>query len=133
MPIKTFRLAVVADLKQLVALFGGTRYNKERNSYMQNRTNIITDEHGNMTKDLTDKLDWSLLPWAALEPVVRVLEYGAVKYYRDSWKKNDPEIYERALLRHVAAWQKGEWLDLETNQPHVAHIVSNALFLLYKK
>ena len=86
-----------------------------------------------MTKDLTNKLDWSLLPWAALESVVRVLEYGAVKYFRDSWKKNDPEIYERALLRHVVEWQKGEWLDPETNQPHVAHIVSNALFLLYKK
>ena len=94
---------------------------------------IITDENGKMVKDQRNKLDWTLLPWAAMESVVRVLEHGAIKYYRDSWKKNDPAIYERALLRHIVAWQKGEWLDQETSEPHLAHVISNALFLLEKK
>lgn len=100
---------------------------------MQNATDIVTDANGNMIKDLTDKLDWSLLPWAALEPVIRILEFGAKKYFRDSWKQNEPHIYERALLRHVVEWQKGEWLDPESGHPHIAHVVCNALFLLVLK
>ena len=35
-----------------------------------------------------DKLQWSLMPWDALEETVRVLMYGAKKYPEpDNWKR----------------------------------------------
>lgn len=33
------------------------------------------------------KPKWSLIPFSALEPMVRVLEFGANKYSPNNWKK----------------------------------------------
>jgi hypothetical protein len=35
----------------------------------------------------TGKLKWSLVSWKALEPMVRVLMFGAEKYDSHNWKK----------------------------------------------
>jgi len=34
----------------------------------------------------TGKLRWSLVHYRSLEPMVRVLEFGATKYSPDNWK-----------------------------------------------
>ncbi len=44
------------------------------------------------------KADYSLLPFEALEQVVRVLDFGANKYGRDNWKR-----VENAEHRYSAA------------------------------
>lgn len=36
------------------------------------------------------KLEWHLLPFGALVPVVRVLMYGKDKYGEENWKKGMP-------------------------------------------
>lgn len=79
------------------------------------------------------KPDYSLLPLDALEGVVRVLEYGCRKYVRDSWR-TVPEgrrRYESAMLRHLAAMQRGETVDPESGLRHVDHLATNAIFLAY--
>ena len=78
------------------------------------------------------KLDWSLLPWPAIEQVVAVLTYGAVKYKRDGWKAVPDAVqrYEAAMLRHFVRWKRGELLDPESNLPHLAHMLCNLVFLM---
>jgi hypothetical protein len=78
------------------------------------------------------KLRWGLLPWAALELVVRVLEYGAQKYSPNGWRTvpNGAEVYREACLRHAAAIGRGEWVDTESGLPHAAHLACDCLIFL---
>lgn len=87
------------------------------------------DEH----KFDADKPDWSLLPLAEVEQVVDVLTYGADKYTRSGWRMvpEPRERYFSALMRHLAAWRRGEQLDPETGMHHLAHAATNCLFLLW--
>lgn len=79
----------------------------------------------------TDKRDWSLLPWGAIEEVVKVLEFGAAKYGRENWKMVDRSRYLKALLRHVVDYARGERIDTESKLPTLAHVGANVLFLLH--
>ena len=76
------------------------------------------------------KLQWSLVDYAALQPMVEVLEAGARKYSADNWRKGLPttEVCE-SLLRHLYAYLEGQDDDPETGLPHVGHILCNAMFL----
>lgn len=79
------------------------------------------------------KLRWSLLPWGPLETVVELLELGARKYAPDNWKYvPDAEArYLDAMTRHMVEIQKGNHIDPETQLPHLAAVVANALFALW--
>jgi hypothetical protein len=74
-----------------------------------------------------------LLPFEALEEVAKVLTFGARKYAANSWQKLDcaESRYTAALLRHLVAIQRGERFDAESGLLHVAHMATNALFLLW--
>lgn len=82
----------------------------------------------------SDKTDWSLMPFAELEDVVKVLMVGAKKYQRDNWKFVDDaeRRYFNACFRHIISHRSGELLDKETGLPHLAHAICCLLFLLYK-
>lgn len=78
----------------------------------------------------------------ALEGIAYVMEYGAMKYERNNWKKGlDLNEIIDSMLRHLAKYLDGDYLDLnpETGQadmnysglPHIDHIAVNALFLAY--
>jgi hypothetical protein len=81
------------------------------------------------------KLRWSLVDYKALEPMIRVLMYGAEKYTTQeasgdhNWKKglDKIEILE-CLQRHLAALMDGELYDKESGLPHIGHIMCNAMF-----
>jgi hypothetical protein len=80
-----------------------------------------------------DKLRWSLVPWACMEDVVRVLEFGAQKYADDNWQKV-PGVrtrYFNAAMRHLLAWFMGESDDSETGISHLAHAICCLLFLAW--
>ena len=82
-------------------------------------------------KDDDNKLPWHLLPPDALEEILRVLQFGAVKYEPRNWEKG--MAYSRlfsALMRHCWAWFRGERLDPETKLHHLAHAACCVLFLL---
>jgi hypothetical protein len=78
----------------------------------------------------SDKPKYSLLDLKAMEPGVKVLEFGAKKYAPNNWKKGMPmsEILD-SMMRHIAAIQSGEMVDPESGLSHIGHIQCNALFL----
>ena len=89
------------------------------------------NETENGLKFDASKPDWSLLPLKELEPVIRVLEFGANKYERDNWKtvSNAPQRYFSATLRHLAAYQTGEKNDPETGESHLSHALCCLIFI----
>lgn len=78
------------------------------------------------------KLKWSLVSFKSLEPMVRVLMFGASKYDDHNWKKGlkYTEVAE-SLQRHLNAFIDGENHDPESKLSHVGHILCNAMFLSY--
>ena len=78
------------------------------------------------------KLKWSLVSWLALEPMVRVLMFGAQKYSYWNWSNGlkYTEICE-SLQRHLNAFLEGEDNDEESKISHIGHILCNAMFLSY--
>lgn len=76
-----------------------------------------------------EKPDYSLVPFGALDEVVKVLTYGAKKYDRFNWEKVEPHRYQAAALRHISAYMQGETYDPETGINHMAHAVCSLLFL----
>lgn len=86
-------------------------------------------------KESKGKTRWSLLPFDALESVVKVLEYGAVtKYAPNNWKYvQEKSTYVDAILRHWVRYIGGEELDKETGQSHLASIGCNILFLIHDR
>ena len=80
-----------------------------------------------------EKARWDLLPIESIEEMVQILTMGAKKYGEQNWKKVEAFRYDAALLRHYAAWKKGEKIDQESGRSHLAHILCNVAFLLYKE
>jgi len=78
------------------------------------------------------KLRWDLLPFDALEEVVKCYTLGASRYGDRNWENGIK--YSRlvgSLLRHLNAWLKGStynWDD--SGVMHIAQVVWNALALL---
>lgn len=79
-----------------------------------------------------NKPDYSLVPFGALDEVVRVLTYGANKYDRFNWQFVEDHRYQAAALRHISAYMQGEEFDPETDYSHLAHAICNLLFLMAK-
>lgn len=81
------------------------------------------------------KPQFCMLPWDVLQHVAWVMEFGAMKYKRDNWKKvkGGRERYLNAAFRHMAALAKGERQDYETNLPHEAHAICSLLFSLWHR
>lgn len=80
-----------------------------------------------------DKLRWDLLPIEPVESVLRVMMLGSRKYSDDNWMHiEDPlKRYYAAALRHITAWQKGEKIDPESGESHLAHAACCVLFMLW--
>lgn len=78
------------------------------------------------------KLQWGLVDFESLSPMVRVLEYGANKYSANNWKGGLPrkELLESAM-RHLAAMLDGEKNDKESGLPHEGHLMCNMMFYAY--
>jgi len=79
------------------------------------------------------KLQWTLLPFRAINEVLEVLSFGAKKYAADNWKIV-PEArtrYVDAAFRHLSDWHLKERLDKETGKSHLAHAICCLLFLLW--
>ena len=107
-------------------------------------TNIVEDPNGEISAVLEyletkgmkfdgEKPRWDLLPYDQVEKIVRVLTIGARKYKPDNWQKvKDPiNRYSAALMRHIVAWEKGEIMDPETGEEHLAHAGCCLLFLMW--
>lgn len=78
------------------------------------------------------KTRWDLVPWRALEEMVKAVEFGARKYGENNWRKLDEwkPRYFAAGLRHLKAWFLGEEKDPESGLHHLAHAACCVLFSL---
>lgn len=83
------------------------------------------------------KLDCGKVIMGAIPPdaelaVARVLTFGAEKYARDNWRKvPDMDVrYMDAALRHLNAYRRGESVDSESGESHLAHAACCIMFLL---
>ena len=89
-------------------------------------------------KDDKGKLQWWYMDnfWKQMEQVVEVLTMGDKKYPSptgDNWKhvEDGRRRYNDALLRHTLSYRTGEKVDPESNKSHLAHVITNALFLMW--
>ena len=82
-------------------------------------------------KNDQEKPRMSLLPFVALKEVAKILTFGAEKYAPHNWLLGmDWSRIESAMLRHYTAYTSGEDIDPESGILHMAHLATNALFLL---
>lgn len=82
------------------------------------------------TKFDQDKLRMDLIDAKAMEGLASVLTFGAKKYAAHNWRNGIH--YSRimaALLRHVSAIQRGEYIDPESGLPHIDHVGCCWMFL----
>ena len=81
----------------------------------------------------SEKPRWNLLPLATIEQVVKVMTFGAKKYGPNNWQELEDAQgrYSAALMRHLTQWQSGQKIDKESGLPHLAHVCTNAVFLLW--
>ena len=96
---------------------------------------MISKDSTEGVKDSKGKIRWSLLPFEALEPVVRVLNYGAItKYQFDNWKKvPNKSAYLDAIIRHWVKYRNGEEFDSESGESHLANLACDVLFLIWDR
>ena len=80
----------------------------------------------------TGKPKWSLVHMHSLVPMIRVLEYGSLKYAPFNWQKpmKRDELLD-SMQRHLAALIDGKELDDESGLSHIGHIMANAMFYSY--
>lgn len=75
------------------------------------------------------KPKWSLVHFKSLEPMVKVLMYGANKYAKDNWKNGlDRQEILDSMQRHLAALIDGSEIDPESQEHHIGHIMCNCMF-----
>lgn len=78
------------------------------------------------------KLEWTLVDFESLEPLVEVLMFGAKKYAPHNWKKPmDKDKILDSTMRHLVALMSGEKLDRESKLRHTGHIIANIMFYEY--
>ena len=82
-----------------------------------------------------EKLRYDLIPVYPLEEVARVYTLGAKKYADHNWRKGIAwsRVYS-AMQRHANAYWRGESIDPEDGQKHLASVVWAAFTLMeYEK
>jgi hypothetical protein len=100
------------------------------------------DEGGKALRFNKGKPEWSRLPWAEIEEVVKVLTASAHNKYLDdpaedggrgrpNWSKgNSYAMFWESAQRHLLAWLRGETTDAESGLPTLAHCIASVLFLM---
>ncbi|MGL5219615.1 MAG: dATP/dGTP diphosphohydrolase domain-containing protein [Plesiomonas shigelloides] len=80
----------------------------------------------------TESQSWGAIPPHAELSVARVLTFGAEKYARDGWQvvENAEVRYMDAALRHLNAHRRGDLVDDESGESHLAHAACCILFML---
>jgi hypothetical protein len=75
---------------------------------------------------------FSLLPFDALDEVIRAYNYGAAKYADHNWRRGYKwSLSFDALMRHATAWWEGEDKDPESGLSHLAHAGWHCLCLIW--
>ena len=99
---------------------------------------IVNDQLVPM-KEAGRKFDSSKPRWCLLDPdyvegTVVVLTQGSQKYSDNNWMKVEKfmDTYYSALMRHIQAIRKHEYLDKETGELHTSHASCCLMFMDWK-
>lgn len=80
------------------------------------------------------KPDWSVFPFKETEEVLKVFEYGAIKYGRPfSYREGiDSHRLWTAAVRHLLQMQQKGYFscDDESSRMHAAHVAANMLMII---
>ena len=77
------------------------------------------------------KIRMNLIPAFSLEQIAKVFTQGAEKYGDNNYRKGMKwSKCMASLKRHILAFDKGEDFDTESKLYHMAHVATNAMFLL---
>jgi len=91
---------------------------------------VNSNEKGSGARYNGNKPDMSLIPLWTLEEEAKVWDYGTKKYNAWNWAKGMPwSVPYACAMRHLSAWQRGEEIDPESGQPHLAHVMCNIRML----
>lgn len=79
------------------------------------------------------KLDWTLLDFESMVPLVDVMTYGSTKYERNNWrlKCENPEQHLQSAFRHLIAIVQGQEIDEESGKRHSGHVMANMMMYNY--
>lgn len=78
------------------------------------------------------KTMWHILPFAAIECIVKVMMFGMKKYTLNNWQHVKPPVrYLDAAIRHIHAWFDGEKCDKETGFSHLSHAGCCIVFAIW--
>lgn len=77
------------------------------------------------------KLRYDLLPFASIDEIVKVFNYGAEKYEPWNWTKLEQDRLFAAVLRHLSKRRQGEVSDPETGLDHYSHAAAGLVMLIY--
>lgn len=92
---------------------------------------VNSTERGSGARYIDGKPDFSLIPLWTLEEEVRAWMYGRQKYAPWNWTKGMAwSVPFACLMRHLAAWQRGEDVDAESSQTHLALAACNLRMLI---
>lgn len=113
-------------IKEAMQKSGNPYYDEVLKKFFADKT-----DHKNDRKD--NKFPWELLPIEVIEEAVKVYQFGAEKYGKNTWQKleNGKERYYAALMRHLVAWRKGEKVDAESGLSPLAHVLWNVISLIW--
>lgn len=93
---------------------------------------VSSTELGSGARYNDNKPDFSMIPLWTLEGEARVWQYGARKYAQWNWAKGMPwSVPFACVMRHLAAFQRGEELDPESGEHHLDHVMCNVRMLRY--
>ena len=91
---------------------------------------VTSADRGSGARYNDGKTALELVPLMAMEDCARVFDYGRKKYAEWNWAKGQSwSAPLGCLLRHVAAWQRGEDNDPESGLPHLGHAMCNLVML----
>jgi hypothetical protein len=109
-----------------------TKTNRFESFSPVNPVTVTLDPQDKALRYNQGKPKWSLVHYKSLEPMVKVLMYGADKYAVDNWKKGlDRREILDSLQRHVTALMDGQEVDPESRLHHIGHIMANCMFYSY--
>lgn len=91
---------------------------------------VNSEARGSGARFNDGKVEYHQFPIESIEGVLRVLMYGAKKYAPGNYLKGQKwSTPFNSMMRHMAAWQRGEELDRESGLPHLDHAMCNLMFL----
>lgn len=83
-------------------------------------------------KNIEGKPPMALISSIFLEQLAQVLAHGSRKYSANLWRVEPmPYTHEiSSIMRHIAAFNRGEDLDSESGLSHLAHAACRLMFLV---